>query len=143
MATTPERAPMIERDPLDGTETVLVVEDERPVRELIRDVLWLHGYTVLEAGDGAEAIAVADAHSGPIHLLIVDVVMTGTAAADVVEHVRAARPDIRVLRVSGHPDDLLREHGVLGTDPHFLQKPFTVDALARKVREVLDGPPGG
>jgi CheY-like chemotaxis protein len=125
-------------DPPHGRETVLVVEDERPVRELIRDVLRLHGYTVLEAQDGDEAVTVGQRHPGPIHLLIADVVVPGLPALSVVQRLTAARPGLKVLYTSGYTDELIRQHGLLRLGPDFLQKPFTVDALARKVRELLD-----
>jgi DNA-binding response OmpR family regulator len=134
-ATMNERAVS---DTVEGTETVLVVEDETPVRELIRDVLRLHGYTVLEARDGVEAAALADAHPGPIHLVIVDVVLPRLGSSQLIEHIRARRPDVRTLHTSGHTDELLRRNGVVRIGPDFLQKPFTLEALARKVRQVLD-----
>jgi|GEM_PF-2191160 len=125
---------------LEGTETVLVIEDERPVRELIRDVLRLHGYTVLDASDGAEAVEAARRHAGPIHLVILDAVTPGASATAIAAELRADRPHLRELLVSGHPDEVLRERGVVTADRDFLPKPFTVDALARKVREILDRP---
>jgi two-component system cell cycle sensor histidine kinase/response regulator CckA len=127
-----------EADPLHGRETVLVVEDEVPVRELIRDVLRLHGYTVLEAQDGDEALTVGERHPGPIHLLMEDVVVPGVPAPSVVRRLTGARPGLKVLYMSGYTDELIRQHGLLRLGPDFLQKPFTVDALARKVRELLD-----
>ncbi len=126
--------------PLEGTETVLVVEDEHAVRELIRDVLRLHGYTVIEARDGSEAIAVGERHAGPIHLLVLDFITPGASSATVIERLRARRPDVRHLHISGHPGEMLRDRGLVRLGRDFLQKPFTVDALARKVREVLDRP---
>lgn len=119
-------------------ETVLVVEDEAQVRDLIRDVLTLHGYTVLAAADGSEALRVDAGHLGRIDLLIVDVVMPGTPAVELVRHVAARRPGVKTVYMSGYTDDLIRQHGLLRVGRDFLQKPFTVDELARKVREVLD-----
>ena len=133
---------MADTGPLDGTETVLVVEDERPVRELVRDVLRLHGYTVLEARDASEALELASGHVGPIHLVVVDVVLPGLPSSQLLAELRVTRPALRALHTSGHTDEFLREHGAVRGGAHFLQKPFTVDALARKVREVLDSPPG-
>jgi CheY-like chemotaxis protein len=121
-----------------GGETVLVVEDEREVRELIHDVLRLHGYTVLVAGSGDEALTVLADHPGRIHLMIVDVVMPGTSGQELVRQVTIARSGIKAIYVSGYSDDLIRQHGLLRVGRDFLQKPFTVDDLARKVREVLD-----
>jgi two-component system cell cycle sensor histidine kinase/response regulator CckA len=119
-------------------ETVLVAEDEQPVRELIRDVLRLPGYAVLEARDGDEAVALAERHPGMIHLLIADMVMPGAPVTTVVQRVAAAHPELKVLYVSGYTDELIRQHGLLRLGPDFLQKPFTVEGLARKVRERLD-----
>jgi DNA-binding response OmpR family regulator len=136
--------PVLDQEPAPATdspaarETVLVAEDEPPVRELIRDVLRLHGYAVLEARDGDEAVAVAAQHPGTIHLLIVDMVMPGTPVPTVVQRVAAAHPELKVLYVSGYTDELIRQHGLLRLGPDFLQKPFTVESLAQKVRERLD-----
>lgn len=123
---------------LEGTETILVVENETAVRDLILDVLSLYGYTVLAAADGAEALCVAAAHPGPIHLAVVDIVMPGMTGDQLVRRLRQARPAIRVLYVSGYTDELIRQPGALRVGPNFLQKPFTVEGLARKVREILD-----
>lgn len=123
---------------LRGTETVLVVEDERPVLELILDVMRLQGYTVLDAPEGDEALRVAQRHPGPIHLIIVDAVMPGLPAPDIVARLRATHPGLKELYVSGYTGDLIGQHGLLDVGPNFLQKPFTVDALISKVREVLD-----
>jgi len=121
-----------------GTETVLVVEDEEPVRELTRLTLQMNGYKVLEAGHGTEALRVAEQHPGPIHLLVTDVVMPQMGGPEVAERLTAVRPGLRVLFLSGYTDDAVIRHGLLGSGVAFLQKPFSVDALTRKVREVLD-----
>lgn len=121
---------------LSGTETLLVVDDERPVLELIRDVMRLQGYTVLVAPEGDEALRAAEGHQGPIDLIILDAVMPGMTAADFLDRVRAARPGIKVLYISGYTGDLVSQ--LLQVGHNFLQKPFTVDGIIRKVREVLD-----
>ncbi len=121
---------------LSGTETLLVVDDERPVLELIRDVMRLQGYTVLVALEGDEALRAAEGHQGPIDLIILDAVIPGMTAADFLDRVRAARPGIKVLYISGYTGDLVSQ--LLQVGHNFLQKPFTVDGLIRKVREVLD-----
>jgi CheY-like chemotaxis protein len=125
--------------PVRGTETVLVVEDEVSVRSLVRGVLELRGYRVLEACHGADALAISDQHGGPIHLLLTDVVMPEMSGRDLASRVVPRRPGIRVLYMSGYTDDAIVHNGVLDAGTAFLQKPFTPDALARKVREVLDG----
>jgi CheY-like chemotaxis protein len=121
-----------------GTEVVLLVEDEDAVRALARHVLQAQGYTVLEARHGAEAVRCCEQHAGPIHLLMTDVVLPGPGGRELAERVTTLRPGVKVLYVSGYTDDAVVRHGVLEAEMAFLQKPFTVDALARKVREVLD-----
>jgi PAS domain S-box-containing protein len=124
-----------------GTETILFVEDEESVRELVRDYLGVAGYRVLEACDGVQALEVAAAHKGPIHLLITDVVMPRLSGREVATQIAAQRRDVKVLYISGYTDDSVFRHGVLEGGVAFLQKPFNLKALAQKVREVLDGRP--
>jgi two-component system cell cycle sensor histidine kinase/response regulator CckA len=121
-----------------GTETILLVEDDLAVRSLIGDVLRRRGYELLVAQDGSEALTLADNHSEAIHLLITDVVIPGMSGVAVAAALRARRPDTRVLYVSGYTaDSPIDMHG--STRPAgFLHKPFTPDALARKVRSVLE-----
>jgi DNA-binding response OmpR family regulator len=126
-------------NPARATATVLVVEDEGPVRELILDVLRLQGYQVLEAQSGEEALAVAERHGGPIHLIVLDVVLPGVTAPDIVRRLRASRPALRALYISGYTGDQIGQHGLMQVGRDFLQKPFSVDALVLKVREALDG----
>lgn len=124
-----------------GTETILLVEDEDAVRALGRYALQMCGYTLLEADAGRAAVQVAESHTGAIHLLVTDVVMPGgMGGRQVAEAVTARRPGTRVLYTSGYTDDAVVRHGVLEEGTHFLQKPFTPIALARKVREILDIP---
>lgn len=125
-----------------GGETVLVVENEDPVRDLILDVLRLYGYTVLSAADGDGALRITAGHPGPIDLAIVDVVMPGLTGAAVARRLVADRPGLKVLFVSGYTDEEVRRLGLQPGSPNFLQKPFTVDALASKVRDLLGAPPG-
>jgi DNA-binding response OmpR family regulator len=128
---------MSETDLPRGRETILVVEDERPVRELVGDVLRLQGYKVLTAEDGQTALQMADAHSGHIDLVVVDIVIPGMHVKELVDRLTAARPALKLLYISGFTGDLVGQHGLVRIDTNFLQKPFTVDGLARKVREVL------
>jgi len=121
-----------------GTETILLVEDEDAVRALSRHVLQSCGYTVLEARDGWDAILVAQAHQGRIHLVVSDVVMPHLGGRQLAERLEELRPGLKTLFVSGYTDDAVVRHGILEADVAFLQKPFTPTALARKVRNVLD-----
>jgi PAS domain S-box-containing protein len=120
-----------------GTETILFVEDEQSVRELVRDYLRGEGYSVLDAGDGLEALQVAAAHPGPIHILITDVVMPRLSGRDLASKLSGERRGLKVLFISGYTDDTIVRHGVLEGGVAFLQKPFNLRALAEKIREVL------
>jgi PAS domain S-box-containing protein len=124
-----------------GTETLLLVEDEDQVRELIGDILTAQGYQVLAANDGVEALQVAGRHVGPIHLLLSDVVMPRMSGRALADELRASHPEMRVLYTSGYTDNSIVHHGVLDEGTHFLSKPFDTETLARKVRSVLDGTP--
>jgi DNA-binding NtrC family response regulator len=121
-----------------GSETVLLVEDDDVVRELSHRVLEMNGYRVIEASRASEALELLTAHRGDIHLLVTDVVMPFMSGGALAERAVALRPTMRVLFISGYTDDTIVHHGVLDRRHGFLQKPFTPNALARKVREVLD-----
>ena len=121
-----------------GHETLLLVEDEAMVRELMRGTLERQGYQVLCAGSGREALAVASAHGAPLDLLVTDVVMPGMRGPDLSARLLPAHPRLRVLFMSGYADDAALHHGVREGQAAFLQKPFTRAALVHKVREVLD-----
>jgi CheY-like chemotaxis protein len=127
--------------PLEGRETVLLVEDEEKVRGWAREVLGMYGYTVLEASNGIEALGVAERHDGGIHLLLTDVVMPHMSGRELADRLSPMRPEMKVLYMSGYTDEAIGHHGVLDEGTHFLQKPFTADALLRKIREVLDQGP--
>jgi PAS domain S-box-containing protein len=120
-----------------GSETVLLVEDEKGVRELAREYLELVGYTVIEAEDGHTALELAAMHVGPIQLLMTDVVMPGISGRELAGRVKTIRPDIKILFMSGYADQAVVHHGILDTDAALLQKPFTMAALAAKLREIL------
>jgi CheY-like chemotaxis protein len=122
-----------------GTETILLVEDEESVRRLGLRVLERAGYTVLAAAAGGEALAVAEAHPGAIHLLVTDVVMPGMSGREVAERMASLRPHAGVLFTSGYTDDAIVHHGVLDDGMAFLQKPFDPSTLLHAVRRVLDG----
>ena len=123
---------------LDGAETILVVEDEARVRKLILDVLAVHGYRVIEATRGEEAIRICKEHKGRIDLVVVDVVMPEMSGPGVVKQIAQLFPDMRVLYISGYTDEAIVHHGIPQSGAAFLQKPFMPNGLARKVREVLD-----
>jgi CheY-like chemotaxis protein len=123
-----------------GAETILLVEDDPGVRAITRHTLQACGYRVLEAGNGAEAILRAEGYAGTIHLLLTDVVMPGMGGRLVSKQLQKRKSDIKTLFTSGYTDDAVVRHGVLATKMHFLQKPYSPEALAKKVREVLDEP---
>jgi two-component system, cell cycle sensor histidine kinase and response regulator CckA len=123
---------------LRGTETVLLVEDENGVRSVARRMLEGHGYSVLEATDGLNAIELVRQHDGPIHLLVTDVVMPHMSGRDVADEITARLPGIKVLFLSGYTAHAIAHRGVLDSKTPFLEKPFTLVSLASKVREVLD-----
>jgi CheY-like chemotaxis protein len=123
---------------LRGSETVLVVEDEAVVLDIVREVLAGHGYNVLTAANGEEGLRILSSYPGPIHLLLTDVVVPMMAGPDLADRAAVLRPEARTLFVSGYTEHTVIRHGVSGRGAGFLQKPFTPEAVARKVREVLD-----
>jgi CheY-like chemotaxis protein len=123
-----------------GSETILLAEDDEALRTLGARVLGLLGYRVLVARTGKEALQIVADHTGPIDLIATDVVMPEMNGSQLVEKVLEARPGIRVLFMSGYTDDEVMRRGVIDGQTAFLQKPFTPDLLAYKVREVLDVP---
>jgi two-component system cell cycle sensor histidine kinase/response regulator CckA len=123
-----------------GNETILLVEDEAGLRQMTKELLERLGYTVLAAASGPEAIRISSLHSGFVHLLLTDVVMPNTSGREVSERLRRLGRPTRVLYMSGYPSETVVHHGVLEPNVGFLEKPFTPESLARKVREVLDAP---
>lgn len=126
--------------PPGGVETVLLVEDEDTVRSLACQVLAENGYTVLAARHGPEALSLCEHYHQPLHLLVTDVVMPQMSGHELAQQLLQLRPELKVLYISGYTDEALVHHGILEAGIFFLQKPFTPNALAGKVREVLDAP---
>ena len=122
-----------------GTETILLVEDEEAVRSMVSKVLQNKGYTVLEAHQGNEAIEVSGRYEGSINLMVTDVIMPQMSGRELAGRLAPMRPEMHVLYMSGYPDNTIVQHGVLEPGTAFLQKPFTINALELKVREILDG----
>ena len=121
----------------DNFETVLVVEDEDIVRELVCEVLENQGYNILCARDGIEALHMAEEFDGDIHLLVTDVIMPNMNGHELAAKLSAVRPDMKILYVSGYSDTDIGDHGELDPHSELLQKPFTPQTLARKIRDVL------
>ncbi len=123
---------------LKGRETVLVAEDEEAVRTLVRFALEGQGYTVLTASAGLDALDLLRTHTGQVDLLVTDMIMPGISGRELAEKARRARPNLRVIYMSGYTDDALVRYGLHGTSEQFIQKPFTPLGLVRKVRSILD-----
>jgi CheY-like chemotaxis protein len=120
-----------------GSETILLVEDEESVRQLVRETLTARGYRILEANNGNAALALAAGRSDTIHLVITDIVMPGLSGHELVEQLLPSRPGIKVLYFSGYAQDAFPTDLSSNAQTAFLQKPFTLQSLSRKVREVL------
>jgi CheY-like chemotaxis protein len=132
-----KQAPQVTPVVLGGTETVLLVEDEESVRQLVRETLAAKGYHVLDAENGEAGLAVATGHQGKIDLVITDVVMPGIGGRELIRQLLELRPEIKVLYLSGYTEDAITSEGTIARDAAFLQKPFTLKNLSKKVREVL------
>ena len=120
-----------------GSETVLLVEDEHAVRRATAEFLHLNGYTVLEAKDGLDALAVARTHYSTIHLVISDVVMPNMSGGQLAKELAELRPDTKLLFVSGYAGKTVLDHKVVDLETNFLQKPYTLKQLSSKIRAAL------
>lgn len=127
---------------VNGTETILLAEDEAQLRTLARRILTRHGYMVLDAGNGEQALWAAEQHAGPIHLLVTDVVMPGFSGPELARRLKAARPETKVLFISGYTDQALLKYDMLSHHFSSMPKPFTPDEFLRKVRDILDSMAG-
>lgn len=123
---------------LRGSETILLVEDNEHVRRLSRIILQHHGYTVLEAENGRQALTVLDSHEYPVQMLLTDVIMPGMNGRELFAEAMKRRPGLKVLYMSGYTDNVIAHHGILNEGIQFIQKPFSSETLAAKIREVLD-----
>ncbi|HKW97250.1 MAG TPA: PAS domain S-box protein [Bryobacteraceae bacterium] len=139
-STEPARKNEAQAGARSGTETVLLVEDEVGVRQLVREMLHRLGYKTLEAASGPEAVKIFETRAPSIDLLLTDVIMPQMSGRELAERLKAVKPALKVLYMSGYTDDMLAHHGVLESNVFLLPKPFAPDALAKRLREVLDAP---
>jgi len=137
----PELPLVIEPTTLQGTETVLLVEDQDDVRRVALAILRRYGYHVIEACNAGEALLSCERHPRTIHLLLTDVVMPQLSGRELAERLVSMRPGLRVLYMSGYTENVIVHHGILDSGVAYLQKPIVPDLLARRVREVLDARP--
>jgi PAS domain S-box-containing protein len=121
-----------------GNETILIVEDEEEVRKLTAKILEMQGYRILETSNGDDALLACERRKGPIHLMLADIVMPGMSGSELAKLLEPLYPEIKILYMSGYTDNAIVRHGVLEKGVNYIQKPFTMEALARKVRVVLD-----
>jgi hypothetical protein len=129
-----------DRESLRGTETILVVEDQDDLRKMAQVILESYGYRVLEAANAGEALLHSERYAGPIQLMLADVVMPGMTGPELADRLRALRPEMAVVFMSGYSETAITDRGILDVSDSYLTKPFSPEALAAKVRKVL-GPP--
>jgi CheY-like chemotaxis protein len=134
----PSRTPRPEPDTPLGTETILLVEDEQVVREVTADQLGSLGYRVLPCASGEQALTIAAGHSGVLHLLVTDVVMSGMSGPELAGRLGAARPGLRVVFTTGYGREAAARHGLRNNDRPLVEKPYSLASLARVVRGALD-----
>jgi PAS domain S-box-containing protein len=134
-------APEVDVSSLRGSETILLVEDEKAVRDVMKEQLESLGYRVVASPDGASAVAAAQAHVGPIDLLVTDLVMPGMNGRELARRLESMRPGLRTLYTSGYGEDVVARHGVLEPGITFVEKPYELPVLARRLRETLDAKP--
>ena len=121
-----------------GNETILIVEDEEEVRKLAGKILERQGYRILETFNGDDALLACERCKGPIHLMLADIIMPGMSGSELAKVLKPLYPEIKILYMSGYTDNAIVRHGVLEKGVNYIQKPFTMEGLVRKVREVLD-----
>jgi CheY-like chemotaxis protein len=121
-----------------GSEAILIVEDDEDVRKFAARVLERQGYTVLVASEGSDALPLCGEYKKPIHMVLCDVVMPGLGGRELTDHLISLHPEMKVLYMSGYTENAIVHHGILIEGMNYIQKPFAVDGLVRKVREVLD-----
>lgn len=126
-----------QKEVIKTLETILLVDDEDYIRELVSAILAIEGYNVLEAESGPKALQISEQHAGPIHLLLTDVVMSPMSGSELVKELSPRRPDTRILYISGFPDDAIVQYGINQSQVSFLAKPFTPKILVQKIRSVL------
>jgi len=137
-ANASEKHAPLGRSRAKSTETILVVEDEAAVRELAKQILTMAGYTVLVASNGVEALGLCHERKGPLHLVLTDVIMPEMSGKELADRLVALRPDLRVLFMSGYPDESIFHHGVVQPGIHFIGKPFSPSDLTHAIRQMLD-----
>jgi two-component system, cell cycle sensor histidine kinase and response regulator CckA len=141
--STARKAAAPSDSPAGGSEVVLLVEDEAALRAIVAETLRMSGYEVLEAGDPAEGLALAARSPRPLGLVITDVVLPGQSGPEMALQIRKSQPGVRILLISGYPDRASDASASIEPGTPFLGKPFTIDTLLRKVREVLGPPSAG
>ncbi|MGH7232148.1 MAG: response regulator [Nitrospiraceae bacterium] len=126
--------------PTEEAKTILIVDDEAKMRQILRVGLTPHGFNILDAENGLEALCMCKEHQGPIHLLLADVIMPEMNGLELAPRVKALRPEVQVILMSGHKDDQILLHASLNPNTPFFHKPFTLEALVRTIRDVLKIP---